>query len=173
MSFIDHGSSYKRPYRTHWCLQMLVQAHFDIGSALNSSNCRENCLCWLTDWLNTNLLLVLASRVILGSESHGTHDHILLSDGSGRFQKPSAHVCLCCPCVFSFFYTSVHAYEDPWDMQNLKVGIWKARSPMSSASAHLVPWSKALLGKLVVAQLPKFISYRTEGLITVFIMVRY
>jgi hypothetical protein len=29
------------------------------------------------------LLLALASTVTLGSESHGTHDHILLSDGSG------------------------------------------------------------------------------------------
>jgi hypothetical protein len=28
-------------------------------------------------------MLALASIVILGSESHGTHDHILLSDSSG------------------------------------------------------------------------------------------
>jgi hypothetical protein len=33
-----------------------------------------------TDWLMAvKLPLVLASTVILGSESHGTHDHILLS----------------------------------------------------------------------------------------------
>jgi hypothetical protein len=32
--------------------------------------------CCLTDWLTTTLLLALASTMILGSESHGTHDHI-------------------------------------------------------------------------------------------------
>jgi hypothetical protein len=31
-------------------------------------------------------MLALASTVILGSRSHGTHDHILLSDGSGNLQ---------------------------------------------------------------------------------------
>jgi hypothetical protein len=34
------------------------------------------------DCLPDKLLLSLASTVIVGSESHGTHDHILLSDGS-------------------------------------------------------------------------------------------
>jgi hypothetical protein len=33
--------------------------------------------------LPVKLLLTLASTVILGSESHGTLDHILLSEGSG------------------------------------------------------------------------------------------
>jgi hypothetical protein len=32
------------------------------------------------------LLLALANTVIFGSESHGNHDHILLSDGSGSLQ---------------------------------------------------------------------------------------
>jgi hypothetical protein len=32
------------------------------------------------------LLLVLVSTVILGSESHGIHDAILLSEGSGNLQ---------------------------------------------------------------------------------------
>jgi hypothetical protein len=31
-------------------------------------------------------VVTLASTVILGSESHGTHDHILLPDGSGSLQ---------------------------------------------------------------------------------------
>jgi hypothetical protein len=43
-------------------------------------------LCSLTDCLTAKLLLALASTVILGSESHGTHYHILLSDGSGSIQ---------------------------------------------------------------------------------------
>jgi hypothetical protein len=33
----------------------------------------------------TKLLLALVSTVILGSEFHGTHDHILLSDGSANW----------------------------------------------------------------------------------------
>jgi hypothetical protein len=35
------------------------------------------------------LLLALASTLIRGSESHGTHDHVLLSDGSGSLQTPN------------------------------------------------------------------------------------
>jgi hypothetical protein len=39
------------------------------------------------EWLLTaKLLLGLASTVILDSESHGTHGHILLSEGSGSLQ---------------------------------------------------------------------------------------
>jgi hypothetical protein len=40
----------------------------------------------ITDSLTYKWLLALASIVILGSESHGTNDHILLSDGSGSLQ---------------------------------------------------------------------------------------
>jgi hypothetical protein len=35
------------------------------------------------------MLLAIASAVILGSESHGTHDHILLFQGSGSCQTLS------------------------------------------------------------------------------------
>jgi hypothetical protein len=38
----------------------------------------------LADGLTAKLLLVLASIVILGSVPHGIHEHVLLSDGSGR-----------------------------------------------------------------------------------------
>jgi hypothetical protein len=42
---------------------------------------------WLTtNWLNAKLLLALARTGILGSEFHGTHDHTLLSVGSGSLQ---------------------------------------------------------------------------------------
>jgi hypothetical protein len=37
--------------------------------------------------LSAKLLLGLASTVILGSESHGTLSHILLSNGSGSLQS--------------------------------------------------------------------------------------
>jgi hypothetical protein len=36
--------------------------------------------------LTAKLLMALASTVILGSETHRTHAHILLSDGSGSLQ---------------------------------------------------------------------------------------
>jgi hypothetical protein len=39
--------------------------------------------------LTAKLLLAFASIVILASESHGTHDLILLSDGSGNLQTDS------------------------------------------------------------------------------------
>jgi hypothetical protein len=38
--------------------------------------------------LTAKLQLVLTSTVILGSESYGTHDHILLADGPGSLQLP-------------------------------------------------------------------------------------
>jgi hypothetical protein len=47
----------------------------------------NNDIIWLTDdWLTAKLLLILARIVILGSESHRTHSHSLLSDGSGSRQ---------------------------------------------------------------------------------------
>jgi hypothetical protein len=36
----------------------------------------------MLDWLTAKLLLTLACTVILGSESHESHDHVLLSDDS-------------------------------------------------------------------------------------------
>jgi hypothetical protein len=39
-----------------------------------------------TDWLTAKLLLTLGCTVILGSESHETHDRILPSHGSGNLQ---------------------------------------------------------------------------------------
>jgi hypothetical protein len=41
----------------------------------------------LAGWLPDKVLLVLASTVILRAESHGTHEHVLLSDGSGSLQS--------------------------------------------------------------------------------------
>jgi hypothetical protein len=40
----------------------------------------------LNRFQSSKLLLAIASTGIHGSESHGTHDHILLSDGSGSLQ---------------------------------------------------------------------------------------
>jgi hypothetical protein len=48
---------------------------------------------WATptpDLLNTNLLRALANRVILGFNSHETHDHILLSESCGSLQAPAS-----------------------------------------------------------------------------------
>jgi hypothetical protein len=41
-------------------------------------------------WLTAKLLLTFTSTVIIGSESHRTHDHILLSDSSESLQTQSA-----------------------------------------------------------------------------------
>jgi hypothetical protein len=51
----------------------------DLGNMLMKNIKRE---IWPSDWLIAKLLLVLASRVILGSGFHGTHELILFSDGS-------------------------------------------------------------------------------------------
>jgi hypothetical protein len=42
-----------------------------------------------TGWWTAKILLGLASTVILRSESHGTHDHTLLPDGSVSLQSLS------------------------------------------------------------------------------------
>jgi hypothetical protein len=39
--------------------------------------------------LTAKLLLTLSSTIVLGSEYHGTHDLILLSDASSRLQSPA------------------------------------------------------------------------------------
>jgi hypothetical protein len=39
------------------------------------------------DWLTGKLLLGLGNTVILNSEPHGTHGHILLSDRPGSLQN--------------------------------------------------------------------------------------
>jgi hypothetical protein len=41
------------------------------------------------DLLTAKLLLALASALIIGSESHGTHYNILLSDGYATLQNPT------------------------------------------------------------------------------------
>jgi hypothetical protein len=48
--------------------------------------CRLATILKLIALLTAKLLLVLASTTILGSESHGTHDYISLSDGAGTLQ---------------------------------------------------------------------------------------
>jgi hypothetical protein len=40
---------------------------------------------------SSKLLLLLASTVVLGSESHGTHGHILHPGGSGSLQTSLLH----------------------------------------------------------------------------------
>jgi hypothetical protein len=69
--------------------------------------------------LTAKLLLDLASIVILGSESHGTHDHILLSDGSvsllrtGSRQIYMYHRALNANFKASERYAKVLLYVDP------------------------------------------------------------
>jgi hypothetical protein len=41
--------------------------------------------------MTAKFLLVLASKMILGSESRGSHDNILLSEVSGNFQAQLSH----------------------------------------------------------------------------------
>jgi hypothetical protein len=51
--------------------------------------------------LTAKFLLTLASTVILGSESHGTHGLILLFDGSGSLQiKPKS-------VIFDWRFTAI------------------------------------------------------------------
>jgi hypothetical protein len=50
------------------------------GSRGTPQHFRENYRTVTTDWVTAILLLVLASTVILGPESHGTHARVLLSE---------------------------------------------------------------------------------------------
>jgi hypothetical protein len=60
----------------------------------------------LADWLIANLLLGLASTVIFDAESHGTHDHILLSDRCGSPQTFSTDCLLSCPRYVTSAWTA-------------------------------------------------------------------
>jgi hypothetical protein len=46
----------------------------------------------LTDWLAAKLPLPPSSTLILGSEFHGTHDHILLSDSNKNLQNAVSQI---------------------------------------------------------------------------------
>jgi hypothetical protein len=62
------------------------------------------CTMVLTHWQTFKLLLAFSSIVSLGSKSYGSHDHFLLSDGSGcietthlftHSQKKTTVMCMC------------------------------------------------------------------------------
>jgi hypothetical protein len=55
----------------------------------------------IIDWLAGKLLLGLASTVIIGSESHGAHDHILQANESGNLQNCSGYKCSSVFCCWS------------------------------------------------------------------------
>jgi hypothetical protein len=77
-TFIRQGPHRKR------CLQ---QFFVSAGTCLPS-----HCLATIGGYTvqSSKLLMGLASTVILSSESHKTHDHILLSDGSGSLQTTAS-----------------------------------------------------------------------------------
>jgi hypothetical protein len=53
------------------------------------------------------LLLALASTVILGSESHGTHGHILVSHDSGSHATPAPKGSYCIEIYFIIKFVSL------------------------------------------------------------------
>jgi hypothetical protein len=70
-----------------WCLislHVLKWSHlFDERRGLSPTGHSPSIVEPSADLLTTKWLLVLASTAIVGSESHATQNHILLSDGSG------------------------------------------------------------------------------------------
>jgi hypothetical protein len=93
----DHTLHITVPHRPVFSVTLLGNGGRSSSSDLTSSQAGDHLtptslltadsgLCRLT----AKLLLALASTVILGSESHGTHEHILVSGGSGCLQH-SAH----------------------------------------------------------------------------------
>jgi hypothetical protein len=65
-----------------------TETHDRIGRSQCLSGCKlaSSHQSGIADWTTAKLLLALASTVILGSESHGTHDHVLLCHESGSLQ---------------------------------------------------------------------------------------
>jgi hypothetical protein len=63
--------------------------------------CRCYVSCSLIICLPAKLLLVLASTVVLVYEFHKSHDHILLSDGSGSVHTTRGHSLSCHTTLYS------------------------------------------------------------------------
>jgi hypothetical protein len=124
--------------------------------------CRSTSLTW--GWVSrVQLLMVLASAAILGSESRGTHDHILLSrirDSPYREGQlpvftvsPTNRVAQLCPhALGSFFVATYHSQGEGGGIRSsLHAGIWLTENqrqndfttggllPISS-SWHQAPW---------------------------------
>jgi hypothetical protein len=89
--------------RTH---NHVLLSHYSENHAAPLVSCIESCpLCsdWQTDLLTAELLLALARTVILGSKSHETCGHILLSDNSGSLQTTLLFTgCLWCANLHQF-----------------------------------------------------------------------
>jgi hypothetical protein len=115
-SIVNLGSEFRR---TH---DHILLSHNSGSHATPLVSCVESCpLCsvWQTYLLTAELLLALASTVILGSKSHGTHDHILLSDSSGSLQA----TLLFTGCLWhaNFYHLLVDQLEDTAFISSLTV----------------------------------------------------
>jgi hypothetical protein len=64
--------------------------------------------------MNAKLLLALARTMCLGSKSRGTHDHILLSGGSGSYLNLRESIATCFQA--DFFLHLFFDIEDAGDM---------------------------------------------------------
>jgi hypothetical protein len=81
-------------------------------------------------------LLALSSRVILRSESHGTHDHILMSDGSRSLPISWGHPM----SWYSHFYPSGHVHLNKADMFTMYFHI----NPRRVVFAHCWPSTQGI-----------------------------
>jgi hypothetical protein len=70
----------------------------------------HDCRYSLADRLSAKLMLV-TSTVNLGIESHGSHDHILLSDSSGSLQTLSTH---CLVKLYSLYNLAMDSIGNPF-----------------------------------------------------------
>jgi hypothetical protein len=57
------------------------------------------------------LLVALTSTVILGSKSHGTRGHILLSNGSGSLPLSRCYSCMCGHRTYTFINSTCVCYD--------------------------------------------------------------
>jgi hypothetical protein len=93
----------------------LPASHSNSSQQLNPSSYLTHSL---TDQLTAKLLLALASTVILGSKSHGTHNHISMSDGSGSLQlTPQSR-------WFSLYSPSTNSTENSFSNSSSVVLCW-------------------------------------------------
>jgi hypothetical protein len=141
--------------------------YFDVKQPSGTQDLRI-CWCWepsLTrGWVcRLQLLLVLASAVILGSESHGTHDHILLSEIRDSpnlegqvplFICPRNRVAQLYPQALGSL--SVASYDSQGYGRSIRTHLHSGRKPNNSESKSelLYDW-RFIVNQLVLGPIPR------------------
>jgi hypothetical protein len=113
MITVRHSPSVPQSNRNH-CSATSGSHHIHRPEDLRPHDNVENQSQFFKHWLAAKLLLSLASRVTLGSESHKTQDHILRSHGSLKTELESESESEP-ELLYDWWFTTIQFFEKPFE----------------------------------------------------------